>query len=195
MPPHLLFTFECALESATNEASESPSELVPEGKDTKALEGVWAPFLGKDAGVSCENQLEEEATSYGNTSASNGKKCTTSLWWLPGEREVDETDNLTIISSSTPTLDDPILALPPLPKRCTSNSSTNQTMSLSYNILEVLYAASFVVRASSEDVPIIDDAALLLSDLGGSSGLFSGMEDQMVSISTFLEKSASPHSK
>ena len=172
IPPHLLFTFECALASATNEASESPSKLAMEGKDTKALEGAWAPFWGKDAGVSYENQLEAEATSHGNTSASNGRKCTSSLWWLPGEGEVDETDNLSILSSSAPTLDDRILALPPLPKRYTSNSSTNQTMSLSYNILEVLYAASHVVRAkyssrinsaSSDDFPIIDEAALLLS--------------------------------
>ncbi|KAL9187169.1 hypothetical protein ACHAXT_010889 [Thalassiosira profunda] len=133
IPPHLLHAFECAL-AAADEASDSAVETEARGRDEM------------------RNQKDCRKTAT--------KKYT--LWWLPGEADSSENDELQI--SNEPTLDERILSLHPLPKARSSSD-----VPLSYNILEVLYAAAFAIRikcnafAGSRDAAEIDEAALLLS--------------------------------
>ena len=163
IPPHLLRAFERELASAT-QAAEATIPARSSTEDAKVLEDTWAPFLGDDDTVGCPATRQE--SQHGESQEAKSSKERAALWWLPNAGEVDESQ----------ALDARILALSPLPKLRTSNPAAKQSPSLSYNIAEVLYAASFVARVkcsvSSASSTIsghtpkkddVDGAALLLS--------------------------------
>ena len=171
IPPHLLAAFESALASAT-EVSESHTYSTKQSSSSceqGELEKAWAPFVEHDTSWPGENQaMTHEMDEM--------MQCS-SLWWVPGceggEVQHDINQQSSVLTSQftpNPTLDERILALPSLLP--TSTKST-PNMTLAFNIIEVLYATSFVMRvrrnmknASREndnhDVTI-DETALLLS--------------------------------
>lgn len=138
IPPHLLHAFETALASATVATDIS-------GEDTHLAEKIWGPFAEP-------NDTESPAQSSNNT--------TRKLWWLTSKNSPSGSENDLM---TTPTLDEKILSLKPLPKL--ANHETNQK--LAFNILDVIFATAFSMRSSSSTAQctdyIVDTAAVLIS--------------------------------
>ncbi|KAL7482537.1 hypothetical protein ACHAW6_008218 [Cyclotella cf. meneghiniana] len=125
---------EASMERLQQLKDSLPSHLLP------AFEWALASAIasGQEIGQDCELHLNDDYEQQQIHAAWKP-------WWLPDlECAMDKND----MTSGEPTLDDRILAIPPL---LTLISQTNNR-NLAYNILDVLFATSFAMRSVSSSL-------------------------------------------
>ena len=142
------------------------------------LENAWAPFAPKNDGNPNDNMPDDVCKD----------RKTRTKWWLQDDEHL----------SAGPSLVDRILSIPAL-----CSQATPPNTALRYNILEVLFATAFVIRASCNaeeaalDGDIVDESALLLSQsqVLSSDKRYTSIEEVLSSCSDHFDtmKKTMPH--